>query len=128
LKKEEPYSDYYVWAKPKNHAQVAAKGAKPEPPNNWVKPYLQYSKNGITFNYDGLCHYFEFPDQCFWRVSLGIQRGEKGILLASIRQRAARSEFQESKSCFGDEGADIFKYLIIRLYEKKNCRRFSNFG
>jgi alpha-glucosidase len=49
LKKEEPYSDYYVWAKPKNHAQVAAKGAKPEPPNNWVKPYLQYSKNEITF-------------------------------------------------------------------------------
>jgi glycosidase len=45
LKKEEPYSDYYVWAKPKNHAQVAAKGAKPEPPNNWVKLSPIISKN-----------------------------------------------------------------------------------
>jgi glycosidase len=88
LKKEEPYSDYYVWAKPKNHAQVAAKGAKPEPPNNWVIT-SPTKKNKSTLNCDDLCHYFDLLDQRFWRVSLGIQRGEKGILLASIRQRAA---------------------------------------
>jgi len=36
VKKEEPYSDYYVWAKAKNHQQVVTQGAAPEPPNNWV--------------------------------------------------------------------------------------------
>jgi glycosidase len=69
LKKEEPYSDYYVWAKPKNHAQVAAKGAKPEPPSNWVTIWTHMMGKLL------LCTLtlFVFPDQCIWRFSLGIQ-------------------------------------------------------
>ncbi|XP_059470158.1 maltase 1-like isoform X2 [Neocloeon triangulifer] len=39
VKKEEPYADYYVWAKPKNATQLNKEGVIPEPPNNWVSVF-----------------------------------------------------------------------------------------
>ncbi|XP_065338236.1 alpha-glucosidase-like isoform X1 [Cloeon dipterum] len=39
VKKEEPFTDFYVWAKPKNVSEAGKEGYVPQPPNNWISVF-----------------------------------------------------------------------------------------
>ncbi|KAG7156608.1 Maltase 2-like [Homarus americanus] len=60
IKRQDPYTNYYIWAKPKN---VLDDGT-PVPPNNWKVLTFWLDKGVDGFRVDSLQHLFEVEGEC----------------------------------------------------------------